>query len=143
MRILAIRGTNLASIPEFSIDFAAEPLNRSGLFAITGKTGAGKSTILDALCIALFDKTPRLGGGGARVGRLEENDDFRVNAGDGRSIVRQGTAGGSAEVDFVGRDGRRYRAAWQARRARSRADGKFQAQTVSLHNLHQRPNSLL
>jgi exonuclease SbcC len=132
MRILAIRGSNLASLPEFSIDFAAEPLNRSGLFAITGKTGAGKSTILDALCIALFDKTPRLAGGGAMVGRPDEKDDYRVNAGDVRSIVRQGTAGGSAEVDFVGRDGHRYRATWQARRARSRADGKFQAQSVSL-----------
>lgn len=132
MRILAIRGTNLASLPEFSIDFSAEPLNRSGLFAITGKTGAGKSTILDALCIALFDKTPRLAGGGAMVGRPDGKDDYRVNAGDVRSIVRQGTSGGSAEVDFVGRDGRQYRASWQARRARNRADGKFQAQTVGL-----------
>ncbi len=135
MRILAIRGTNLASLPEFTIDFTADPLNRSGLFAITGKTGAGKSTILDALCLALFDKTPRLAGGGAMVGRVGENADSRVNSGDVRSIVRQGTASSSAEVDFVGHDGRSYRATWQVRRARSRSDGKFQPQTVSLFDL--------
>lgn len=135
MRILAIRGANLASLPEFSIDFTSDPLDRTGLFAITGKTGAGKSTILDALCVALFDKTPRLTGGGAMIGRTDEVEEARVNAGDVRSIVRQGTTGGSAEVDFVGRDGRRYRSTWMARRARSRVDGKFQAQTVSLLDL--------
>jgi len=47
MRILAIRGENLASLAApFEIDLAAEPLLGSGLFAITGETGAGKSTIL-------------------------------------------------------------------------------------------------
>lgn len=42
MRILAIRGENLASLAApFEIDLAAEPLAGSGLFAITGETGAG------------------------------------------------------------------------------------------------------
>lgn len=39
------------------IDFAA--FDTDGLFAITGKTGAGKSTILDAICFALYDRVPR------------------------------------------------------------------------------------
>ena len=48
MRILAIRGANLASLAApFEIDLAADPLAGSGLFAITGETGAGKSTILE------------------------------------------------------------------------------------------------
>ena len=71
MKILAIRGRNLASLSgEFALDFEAEPLRSSGLFAITGPTGAGKSTILDALCLALFDATPRLDArGGPEIGR--------------------------------------------------------------------------
>ena len=61
MRILAIRGKNLASLAEpFEILLNEGPLQQAGLFAITGATGAGKSTILDALCLALYDKMPRL-----------------------------------------------------------------------------------
>ena len=55
MRILAIRGQNLASLSaRFDIDLARGLLAGTGLFAITGDTGAGKSTILDALCLALY-----------------------------------------------------------------------------------------
>ena len=60
MRILAIRGQNLASLSErFEIDLTADPLSGTGLFAITGDTGAGKSTILDAMCLALYGNYPR------------------------------------------------------------------------------------
>lgn len=136
MRILAIRGTNLASLPEFEIDFTAEPLSRSGLFAITGRTGAGKSTILDALCVALFDKTPRLSAhGGALIGSSDEDDVSKLNSNDVRSLLRRGTASGKAEVDFAGHDGRNYKAVWQVRRANQKASGRFQAQEVSLYDL--------
>lgn len=58
MKILAIRGRNLASLEgDFELDFTAEPLKSAGIFAITGSTGSGKSTLLDALCLALFDTT--------------------------------------------------------------------------------------
>ncbi len=66
MRVLAIRGRNLASLGDaFEVDLQRPPLSDVGLFAITGPTGAGKSTILDALCLALFDQVPRLPGGTA------------------------------------------------------------------------------
>ena len=58
---VAIRGCNLASLAgEFEIDLSRGPLGAAGVFAIVGNTGAGKSTLLDALCAALFDRTPRL-----------------------------------------------------------------------------------
>jgi exonuclease SbcC len=41
---------------EFSVDFTR--LSRHGIFAISGPTGAGKSTIFDALVYALFDDLP-------------------------------------------------------------------------------------
>ena len=51
MKVLAIRGRNLASLEgEFEVDFTVEPLLSAGIFAISGPTGAGQSTILDALC---------------------------------------------------------------------------------------------
>ena len=53
---------NIASIEEATIDFEAQPLGDSEVFLITGTTGSGKSTILDAICLALFANTPRLVG---------------------------------------------------------------------------------
>ncbi|MFI3221070.1 MAG: AAA family ATPase, partial [Methylococcales bacterium] len=76
MRILAIRGKNLASLAdEFEILLNEGALQAVGLFAITGQTGAGKSTILDALCLALYDKMPRLPDGiGVAVGHKDEDE---------------------------------------------------------------------
>ncbi|MCL1821400.1 MAG: AAA family ATPase, partial [Prolixibacteraceae bacterium] len=60
MKIISLSGKNLASLEgEFIINFEEEPLKSAGIFAITGPTGAGKSTLLDALCLALYAKTPR------------------------------------------------------------------------------------
>src|SRR3712207_9327247 len=60
MRIIAIRLKNLTSIEgSVELDFSAEPLRSAGIFAISGPTGAGRSTLLDALCLALYDKAPR------------------------------------------------------------------------------------
>lgn len=61
MRILNLRFKNLNSLyGEWKIDFTEAEYLSAGIFAITGPTGAGKSTILDAVCLALYGKTPRL-----------------------------------------------------------------------------------
>ncbi|QSQ20299.1 AAA family ATPase [Pyxidicoccus parkwayensis] len=134
MKILAIRGSNLTSFAgDFAMELDRPPLDRLGLFAITGATGAGKSTLLDAMCLALFDRTPRLGGrGGAPVGRADEEEEARLSAYDVRGMLRRGAGEGFAEVDFQGRDGKRYRARWSVWRARSRAEGRFRPQEMSL-----------
>ena len=61
MKILSLRLKNLNSLKgEWKIDFTAEPFASNGLFAITGPTGAGKTTLLDAICLALYHRTPRM-----------------------------------------------------------------------------------
>ena len=134
MKILAIRLKNLASLAgPFELDFTAEPLASAGLFAITGPTGAGKSTLLDALCLALFGAVPRLNNTG-RDAKVPDADG-EIATGDPRTLLRRGTGEGYAEVDFLGIDGRRYRARWETNRAREKATGKLQASRQSLRDL--------
>lgn len=137
MKILAVRGENLASLTHpFSIDFTHGRLGDSGLFAITGNTGAGKSTILDAICLALYDQIARFPANKknmAEIGRADDPD--RLKANDVRLILSRGAVSGYAEVDFTGRDGQSYCARWSVRRARNRPDGKCQKQERSLRQL--------
>lgn len=61
MKILRIRFENINSLKGLhEIDFRNKPLVSSGLFAITGPTGSGKSTILDVITLALFNRIPRI-----------------------------------------------------------------------------------
>jgi len=137
MRILTIRGKNLASLAQaFEIQLEDGVLKSSGLFAITGATGAGKSTILDALCLALYDKMPRLPDGhSVFVGHKDEEDSVRVKSNDVSSILRRGTASAYAEVDFLAQDKQSYRARWEITRARGKVNGKLQPQKMTLQNL--------
>ncbi|MHC6224777.1 AAA family ATPase [Pseudomonas sp. X10] len=134
MKILAIRLKNLASLAgPIDIDFTAEPLASAGLFAITGPTGAGKSTLLDTLCLALFGDVPRLSNI-AKEAKVPDGD-ADISTDDPRTLLRRGSGSGFAEVDFVGVDGHRYRARWEANRARDKANGKLQASRQSLYDL--------
>ena len=134
MRVLAIRGENLASLGQpFSIDFESEPLAGTGLFAITGETGSGKSTILDALCLALYGAYPRFAE--QHQDALPDPSGVRPTVADGGTILRRGAGNGHAEVDFIGQDGLRYRARWEARRAYGRPNGIVQSASRTLHQI--------
>ena len=109
MRILKIKITNLNSLcGEHEIDFEKEPLATSGIFAIIGPTGAGKSTILDAITLALYGRAARYGS--------EPNPE---------SMMCRQTGECQAEVEFEVRAGR-FRAAWHLKKARGKPDGKLQ-----------------
>ena len=71
MRILRLRFKNINSIKGNSpeIDFESGILGNSGVFAITGPTGSGKTSILDAISVALYGRTPRLESG-TNIGNL-------------------------------------------------------------------------
>ena len=125
MKILSIRMKNLASISgEHFIDFEAEPLANAGLIAIVGKTGAGKSTILDAMCLALFNRIPRLKDSD---GKLTDADGSELLTNSPLTVLRRGAAHGFAELCFVAQDQKRYLARWELKRAREKADGRLQS----------------
>ena len=136
MKILAIRGRNLASLEgEFEADFTSEPLLSAGIFAISGPTGAGKSTILDAMCLALFARTPRTDQAKENNVKLRDVNEEVLPQSDPRFLLRRGTASGYAEVDFLALNGHRYRSRWLVGRARDKENGRLQSPRVTLYNI--------
>ncbi len=110
MRIQKLRFQNLNSLEgEWEIDFTNTSFVNNGIFAIIGPTGAGKSTILDAICLALYAETPRL---------------KRVNQ-SGNDIMSRKTASCFAEVQFETSQGS-YLCHWSQKKARNKVDGKLQ-----------------
>ncbi|HFG6922108.1 AAA family ATPase [Acinetobacter baumannii] len=125
MKILSIRIKNLASLAdEHFIDFESAPLAHAGLIAIVGKTGAGKSTILDAMCLALFNRVPRLKDSD---GKLKDVDGSELLTNSPLTVLRRGTGHGFAELCFIAQDQKRYLARWEIKRARENPNGKLQS----------------
>ena len=135
MKILAIRGKNLASLNgEFEIDFRKEPLRSAGLFAITGSTGSGKTTILDAMCIALYATSPRL----EKIkdsNTIEGSGNNKVTENNPKTILRRGCHEGYAEVEFLAVDGNEYRTRWSISRSNANANGNFRRTEHDLFNM--------
>ena len=99
MKIEVIRGRNIASLEgNYCVDFTVEPLLSAGIFAICGPTGAGKSTVLDTMCLALYGKTPRTEQARENNVKLKDvNDDWLAQS-DSRFFLFCGAAFGLAEV---------------------------------------------
>ncbi len=109
MKILELRLKNLNSLyGEWRIDFTDPEYIESGIFALTGPTGAGKSTILDAICLAMYGATPRLG---------------KITKSTNEAMSRQ-IGECYAEVMFESQAGR-FRCYWGQHRARKKFDGNL------------------
>jgi len=116
VKILALRGKNIASLLEFEVDFQAEPLASAGVFAIVGPTGSGKSSLLDALCLSLYLNAPRLDDLG-REAKVASGFG-EITQSDIKNLLRRGTSIGFCECDFLSGDGEAYRAHWGLRAAK-------------------------
>ena len=100
MKICKLKLKNLNSFREpIDLDFENPPLDDASLVAITGPTGSGKTTLLDAICVALYGKTPRLSGQGSQ---------------NPNHLISHGEKEGFAEVIFMA-NGIRYLGTWSAK----------------------------
>ncbi len=110
MKILRIGFQNLNSLAgKWRVDFTLADYSTNGIFAITGPTGSGKTTLLDAICLAMYGRTPRLD-------RVSESTN---------EIMSRHTGVCFAEIDFETKKGR-FRCHWSQRRAREKSNGKLQ-----------------
>ena len=124
---------NIASIEDARINFEAQPLADSEVFLITGKTGAGKSTILDAICLALYANTPRLDNTNMQGDTKDQDKDIKIK--DPVQLMRRNTGEAYATLLFTGSNGAHYEATWSVARARNKVTGKIQAKKWQLRNL--------
>lgn len=98
MRILNLSFQNINSLAgEGRIDFDQGPIAESGVFAITGPNGSGKTSILDVITLALYGET------------------FRFSK-PAEHVITKHTDSGYAQVEFSVA-GEKYRAFWQATRS--------------------------
>lgn len=118
MRLLKLRFTNINSLAgTWEIDFTHADFKRSPLFAIIGPTGAGKSTILDAVSLALYATTPRL-----------RDATSKLEGDDACPVLTKGEKMTEARVRFES-DGVEYLSRWSRRTKRT---GKLSDDEVEL-----------
>lgn len=146
MKFIRLEIKNLASLdrPEGEvIEFEKGPLAGSTIFSIVGPTGSGKSTILDAICLALFNRTPRY----PRAkndrnqsieiyGAKDKNENARLAPTDSRNILTRGKREGYSRLTFLANDGTLWRAEWTVRKNRIR----FEQAQRSLYRITVKPD---
>lgn len=133
MKLQKLTIHNIASIEDAVIDFDAEPLANSEVFLITGKTGAGKSTILDAICLALYADTPRLYNTKMQGATYDANKEVKID--DPRQLLRRNTAEAFVSLTFIGSNAINYEATWSVARSYKKLSGSIKNKSWQLTNL--------
>lgn len=117
MKILTLTFENINSLAgQWKIDFT-NPDFDNAIFSITGETGSGKTSILDAICYAIYGQTPR------QNSIASENE-----------IMTKGKSSCFAEVVFETPQGK-YAISTYQKRARDKADGNLQQKMRKLIDL--------
>jgi exonuclease SbcC len=111
MKILSIKSLNINSLKGTTEINFAELTKDSNLFAITGPTGSGKSTILDIISCALYGRTARLS--------------------NPNNLMSRHSGEAYCEVEFEIK-GKVYRSSWTQKRAYKKHDGTFQTAKMEL-----------
>ncbi|MGM9736058.1 MAG: AAA family ATPase [Candidatus Cryptobacteroides sp.] len=124
MRLKKLTIHNIASIADASIDFDGEVLSSEPIFLICGETGAGKTMILDSICLALYNDTPRLKQA-SRSETYTEGDGTSITLSNPVQYMRKGTVEAWVWLDFES-GGNQFTARWSVARARRRVDGNIQ-----------------
>jgi len=120
MKILKLRFQNINSLKgNHEIDFTVAPLANSGIFAIIGSTGSGKSTILDVITLALYNQTPR-------AGKLTKSTVEQLGA-----VITRNTNECFAEIEYEVQQ-QQYRSKWMIHRSKK---GKLQDYDMELATL--------
>ncbi len=118
MRLLKLRFKNINSLAgNWEIDFE-HPQFGEGLFALTGPTGAGKTSVLDAICLGFYGQTAR-----QKTFSKSNNE-----------VMTRGTGECFAELEFEIK-GMKYRSVWEQHRERMKPNGALQPTTHKIASL--------
>ncbi len=118
MKIRTLHFKNLNSLyGEWTIDFTDPAYASHGIFAITGPTGSGKSTILDAVTLALYGETPRV--------RISDREN---------EVISRNSTDCFSELEFELPDGRYTSCFMHRRTSRKNAVSEFGKQDMILRD---------